>query len=71
MNSILQSFKIKHYETFYCNIDSVIGKLRCLEDNQNWHTEMLQERFSTRGRQMECRLTHCEVREFLDDVCLL
>ena len=31
VNSILQSSNIKYYEIFYCNINSLIGKVRCLE----------------------------------------
>ncbi len=38
MNSILQSYNIKYYEIFYCNINYVIGKVCCLEDYQYWQT---------------------------------
>ncbi len=42
VNSILQSTNIKHYE-FFCNINSVTGKVRCLGDDQNWHREIVKE----------------------------
>ncbi len=71
MNSIQQSFNIKYYENFYCNINSVIGKLRCLENNKSWLTEILKELFSIRDGKIDCRLTHGEVCGFLEDICLL
>ena len=66
VNSILQSSNIKYYEIFYCNINSLIGKVRCLEIDQNWHIEILKELLSIRDG-----LTHSDIREFLYDICLL
>ncbi len=71
MNSILQYFNIKYYELLYCDTNSVIGKIRCLEDNQSWHTEIVKELLSILDEQVDCSLAYNEVCEFLDNICLL
>ena len=71
VNSILQSSNIKYYEIFYCNINSLIGKVRCLEIDQNWHIEILKELLSILDGQIDCCLTNSDIPEFLDDICLL
>ena len=71
VNSILQSSNIKYYEIFYCNINSLIGKVRCLEIDQNWHMKILKELLNKCDGQTDCCLTHRDIREFHDDICLL